>query len=41
LSDISLRKGALKVLSSAVFMGVLYFLFTTLLKVQIPKGVLF
>jgi hypothetical protein len=41
LSEISLRKGALRVVSSAVFMGVLYFLFTTLLKVQIPKGVLF
>jgi putative tricarboxylic transport membrane protein len=38
---VDLRKTVYRVTSSAVFMGVLYLLFNTLLKVQTPKGILF
>lgn len=39
--DITPKKGAVRVLSAAIFTGVLYFLFQELLSVQTPKGILF
>ncbi len=39
--DLTPRKGGMRVLSAAVFVGILYFLFNRLLAVQTPKGLLF
>ncbi len=39
--NLSLKKGALSLASSAVFMVVLYILFNKILAVQTPKGILF
>lgn len=39
--DLTPRKGAMRVLSAAVFTGILFFLFNRLLAVQTPKGLLF
>jgi hypothetical protein len=39
--NVTWKKGAMRVFSSLIFTGVLYFLFNTLLAVQTPKGMLF
>jgi len=40
-SDLTLNKGAARIVQSAVFTGVLFVLFKVLLKVQAPSGLLF
>lgn len=39
--DLTPKKGGMRVLSAAVFVGILYLLFNRLLAVQTPKGLLF
>lgn len=39
--DLTPKKGGMRVLSAAVFVTILYFLFNRLLAVQTPKGLLF
>jgi len=40
-SDLSLKKAGLRALSSAIFTAVLFVLFSVMLEVQTPRGVLF
>jgi hypothetical protein len=40
-NDLTMKKAGLRALSSAIFTGVLFMLFSVMLEVQTPRGVLF